>query len=29
MQPKIRSKQNYTPNDVGSILGVHHNTIKN
>jgi len=29
MQPKIKVKQNYTPNDVGSLLGVHHNTIKN
>lgn len=29
MQPKIKMKQNYTPNDVGAILGVHHNTIKN
>src|SRR5512138_2461090 len=29
MEPKIKHKQNYTPNDVGSILGVHHNTIKN
>jgi excisionase family DNA binding protein len=29
MQPKIKVKQNYTPNDVGSLMGVHHNTIKN
>jgi excisionase family DNA binding protein len=29
MQPKIKVKQNYTPNDVGMLLGVHHNTIKN
>ena len=29
MQPRIKIKQNYTPNDVGSLLGVHHNTIKN
>jgi excisionase family DNA binding protein len=29
MQPRIKVKQNYTPNDVGSLLGVHHNTIKN
>jgi len=29
MHPKIKVKQNYTPNDVGSLLGVHHNTIKN
>jgi len=29
MQPKIKVKQNYTPNDVGLLLGVHHNTIKN
>jgi len=29
MDPIIKIKQNYTPNDVGSILGVHHNTIKN
>ncbi|MEE8319181.1 MAG: response regulator [bacterium] len=29
MQPKIKVKQNYTPNDVGGLLGVHHNTIKN
>ena len=29
MQPKIKVKQNYTPNDVGALLGVHHNTIKN
>ncbi|UCF31324.1 MAG: response regulator [bacterium] len=29
MQPKIKTKQNYTPNDVGMLLGVHHNTIKN
>ncbi|NOY85801.1 MAG: response regulator [Deltaproteobacteria bacterium] len=26
---KIKLKQNYTPNDVGMMLGVHHNTIKN
>ncbi len=29
MQPKIKVKQNYTPNDVGGLMGVHHNTIKN
>ena len=29
MQLKIKVKQNYTPNDVGALLGVHHNTIKN
>ncbi|MBN2720009.1 MAG: response regulator [Proteobacteria bacterium] len=29
MQKKIKVKLNYTPNDVGSFLGVHHNTIKN
>ena len=29
MQFRIKIKQNYTPNDVGSLLGVHHNTIKN
>ncbi|MDF1536391.1 MAG: response regulator [bacterium] len=29
MNPKIKVKQNYTPNDVGALLGVHHNTIKN
>jgi len=29
VQKKIKVKLNYTPNDVGSILGVHHNTIKN
>ena len=29
MQFRIKVKQNYTPNDVGSLLGVHHNTIKN
>jgi excisionase family DNA binding protein len=29
VQPRIKVKQNYTPNDVGSLLGVHHNTIKN
>ena len=29
MQSKIKIKQNYTPNDVGNLLGVHHNTIKN
>lgn len=29
MQFNIKVKQNYTPNDVGTLLGVHHNTIKN
>ena len=29
MRIKIKLKQNYTPNDVGMMLGVHHNTIKN
>jgi len=29
VQSKIKIKQNYTPNDVGNLLGVHHNTIKN
>jgi len=29
VQFRIKIKQNYTPNDVGSLLGVHHNTIKN
>ena len=29
MELTIKVKQNYTPNDVGMILGVHHNTIKN
>ena len=29
MRMKIKLKQNYTPKDVGMMLGVHHNTIKN
>jgi len=29
VQHRIKVKLNYTPNDVGSFLGVHHNTIKN